>query len=167
VNEQPNQIVEAVELIRSLRGKQCWYVSCGGAAGSTFKLAFGDRIPRIAPLLNTAHSEEFRRFEGEANLLVWCTWRLDASTAPLTSSDDMLEHVVPALESLANTVAVDVAVELPSWDLRIGFTNGHVLHVFCDHMRGQPSFDGNWELSLVDKIVLIGDGKRDITDFKV
>ena len=28
----------------AIRGKKCWYVSCGGSAGTTFQLALGERV---------------------------------------------------------------------------------------------------------------------------
>ncbi len=63
----------SLEVTRALEGKECWYVSCGGAVGSTFELVFGKKIPRRHVVRNPAHSEDFRNFEGEANLLVWCS----------------------------------------------------------------------------------------------
>jgi hypothetical protein len=72
-------------MVDSLRELPCWYVSCGGAVGPSFQLALGNRVLRNRPLKNSAHPDEFRRFEGEANLLVWCSWRLDGSEGPRTS----------------------------------------------------------------------------------
>ena len=51
-------------LVRSLEGLRCWYVSWGGAVGSTFQLAFGEKIARSAVLKNPAHTEEYQRYEG-------------------------------------------------------------------------------------------------------
>ncbi len=81
------------EVVQALRGKKCWYVSCGRSAASTFELALGEKIPRRQLLHNEAHSLEFQQFEGEANLLVWCTWRLDESSGPISSSDDATERI--------------------------------------------------------------------------
>src|SRR5262249_7129167 len=69
---------ELWRLLSSLKGLECWYVSCGGAAGSTFQLSLGEKVRRSVQLKNPAHSEEFRQFEGEAAIFVWCAWRLDA-----------------------------------------------------------------------------------------
>src|SRR2546430_12818252 len=73
-------------VIQALLGKPCWYVSCGGSVGATFQLAFGAKIPRDHVVNNRAHSDEYRHFEGEANLLVWCTWRLDGPETPRSNS---------------------------------------------------------------------------------
>ena len=146
------------QILAALRGKKCWYVSCGGSAGTTFQLALGERVRRSAIINNTAHSEEFRAFEGEANLLVWCSWRLDGSEGPLSSSDDTMDHVVQALSMLADRVIDCVAIDMPGWDLRLEFNGGLVIKVFCDHVPGDPSFDGNWDLFLTEHIISIGAG---------
>src|SRR5437763_16523148 len=100
-----------------VQGLRCWYVSCGGAAGPTFELALGGKVPRRIPHKNPAHAEEFRRFEGEANLLVWCSWRLDGPDCPLTSSDDSPRAVIDGLERLVGVHVESVVVTPPAWDL--------------------------------------------------
>src|SRR5580700_5308950 len=117
--------------VRSLQGLGCWYVSCGGAAGPTFQLALGNKVLRRSPIKNPAHSEDYRRFEGEANLLVWCTWRLDGPEGPLTSSDDTTSNVVAHLEKLVGATIGSVNLAPPAWDLSVAFTNGLTLRVFC------------------------------------
>jgi len=143
----------------SLR-KPCWYVSCGGVALTTFELALGEKVPRSFVIPNEAHSEDFRNYEGEANLLVWCSWRLDGPDAPLTSWDDTVENVERVLEGLVGRSIVNARVDLPGWDLHLDFTGGLRLHVFCDHVPGDPSFDGNWTLSLTNKMIAIGVGSK-------
>ena len=138
----------------------CWYASCGGAALSTFELAFGKKIARSVIARASAASDEFCEFEGEANLLVWCTWRLDDAAGPITSSDDTTANVVRSLKQLVGHNVVDVQVDLPGWDLHLEFTGGLRLHVFCDHVPGDPSWDGNWELFLSDKMIAIGVGSK-------
>ena len=126
--------------------------------GSTFSLAFGARIPRAQPLENLAHTEEYRNYEGEANLVVWCTWRLDGQDAPKSSSDDTDDGIQTALECLIGSKIVDVVVERPAWDLRLLFSPFHRLQLFCDHVPGDPSFDGNWELHTPDQAFYFGPG---------
>src|SRR5438876_1038613 len=98
-------------VIQTLLGKPCWYVSCGGSAGPTFELALGEKVPREHVLGNRAHSEDFRRFEGEANLLVWCTWRLDAADRPLSSSDDTDAGIKRELTRIVGSVVEHVTVD--------------------------------------------------------
>ncbi len=147
-------------LVGSLRGLRCWYVSCGGCTLPTFQLALGEKVPRDAPLRNDKHSEEFRNFEGEANLLVWCSWRLDGADRPVTSSDDTGEAIVRELNGLLNAHVESILLTPPAWDLTVRFSNGLDLRVFCDHVPGDPSFDGNWELWRRDVSVVAGPGER-------
>ncbi len=127
---------------------------------TTFELALGDKVARSSIIPNEAHSDDFSRFEGEANLLVWCSWRLDGPDAPLTSWDDTVENVERVLEGLVGRTIVDVRADLPGWDLHLDFTGGLRLHVFCDHVPGDPSFDGNWTLFLTNKMIAIGVGSK-------
>jgi hypothetical protein len=150
-----------INLIRdSLLGKCCWDVGSGGAASSTFELALGAKVPAVQLPLGPKHSLTPRQFEGEANLLVWCSWRLDEPARPLSSSDDLVEHVQQALSRLVGTHITTVQIDLPGWDLHLDFANGLRLHVFCDHLPGDPSFDGNWELWLTDQIIAVEAGSR-------
>lgn len=146
------------EIAQSLLGKPCWYASFGGCAGSTFQLAFGAKIARRVPGRNEKHTEEFRKYEGEANLLVWCSWRLDDAAGPIASSDDTDEHIAVGLNRLLGTSPATLSCGAPGWDLRIGFANGLTLRVFCDHVPGDPSFSSNWELWEKDRVIAIDAG---------
>jgi hypothetical protein len=151
---------ELASLVGSIRGLECWYVSSGGAACSTFALSFGAKIRRPVPIKNPAHSEEFRHFEGELNLLVWCAWRLDGPDAPLTSWDDADESISAQLTKLIGATVESVELIQPAFDLVINFSNALCLRVFCDHVPGEPSFDGNWDLTAHDEIVSVGPGAK-------
>lgn len=146
--------------VNKMLGLPCWYVSTGGAAGSTFELALGNKVPRPRRLKNPAHSEEFRLFDGEANLLIWCAWRLDGSEGPLTSWDDTDANIKAMLAKLVGAAVESVAVTPMAWDLTLRFTADLTLRVFCDHVPGDPSFDGNWELWLADRGLCVGPGTR-------
>jgi hypothetical protein len=155
-NEKPDPL----SLVRGLKGLGCWYVSCGGAAGTTFQLALGEKIPRAAVLKNPAHPEEYRLNEGEANLLVWCSWRLDGPEGPLTSSDDTPEGIERNLARLLGAKVRHASLTNKSWDLQISFSNRLKLIIFCDHVPGDPSFDGNWDLSLRERALFVGPGDK-------
>jgi len=152
--------VELGKLIPSLRGLECWYVSCGGAAGSAFQLSFGEKVRRRMPITNSAHSDAFRQFEGEVSLLVWCAWRLDGPDSPLTSWDDRHESIEAEVSKLVGTRIESLEVVPPAWDMNIMFSNSLCLRVFCDHVPGEPSFDGNWDLRAQETIIAIGPGTK-------
>src|SRR6184192_3680783 len=107
---------ELARLIPSLKGLECWYVSCGGAAGSTFELVLGGKVRRPVPLKNPGHTEEFRQFGGEVSLFVWCAWRLDDLDGPVTSWDDTKESVEAGLTKLIGSRVDSVEVFPPPWD---------------------------------------------------
>jgi hypothetical protein len=148
------------QVVATLQSLRCWYATGGGAAGPTFELALGEKVARRVGVKNPAHSDEFRHFEGEANLLVWCCWRLDGPNAPVTSCDDSPATRLQGLQSLVGTRVASAALARPAWDLTLGFTNGLVLRVFCDHVPGEPSFDGNWEVWARDTVALVGPGAQ-------
>lgn len=155
----PDQCV-VEEVISVLRGKPCWHTSCGGCTIPTFSLSLGDKVLRTIPLPNPTQSDEFRTFTSEVSLYVWSTWRLDDKKGPITSSDDTETHIVQSLELLVGQRTVAARVELPGWDLHLEFSSGHLLHVFCDHMPGEPSWDGNWSRVLHDHAIEIGVGSE-------
>jgi hypothetical protein len=157
---------ELAGLIPSLKGLECWYVSSGGAASSTFQLTLGGKVRRPVPLKNPGHSEEFRQFEGEVGLFVWCAWRLDGTDGPVTSWDDTKESVEAGLEKLLGSRIDTVEVVPPAWDMNIKFSNSLCLHVFCDHVPGEPSFDGNWDLRTQKMSIAVGPGTQCRTEHR-
>jgi hypothetical protein len=148
------------KLVPLLRGLECWYVSTGGAAGSTFQLALGEKVRRPSPLRNPAHSSEFREFEGTVSLLIWCAWRLDSSDGPVTSWDDTDQNGEAGLRQLIGSQIASFDVVPPAWDVAVAFSNGLTLRVFCDHVPGEPSFEGNWDLRLDAVTYSFGPGTR-------
>jgi hypothetical protein len=151
---------ELAGIIPSLEGLECWYVSAGGAAGSTFQLTLGGKFRRRLPLKNAGHTEEFRQFEGELSLFVWCAWRLDGTDNPLTSWDDTSESVKTGLEKLIGCRIDTVELIPPAWDMTIRFSNSLSLRVFCDHVPGEPSFDGNWDVRTHKMSIAVGPGTQ-------
>lgn len=143
------------DVVRSLKGKRCWYVS-SGAVGTTFQLALGRRVLRGRPLRNESHPEAYRTHEGESNLLVWCSWRLDRGAVVLTSSNDSDENVVRELDRLVGRRIVSVAVVHPAWDLSLRFGDALSLQIFCDHVPTR--FNGNWDLATEGEMLSTGPG---------
>jgi hypothetical protein len=135
----------------------CWYVS---VVGTSFQLALGAKVPRKTAIRNLAHSQEYRLFEGEANLLVWCSWRLDSPSEPLVSSDCSTAAAETKLDQLVGKNLKHVTMESIAGDLLLTFDSGLRLTVFCDHLPGAPSFDGNWDLFLPDRLFSVGPGDR-------
>lgn len=154
---------ELLSILYSLKGIECWYVSCE-SIGTTIQLTFGDRIRRARPLKNPHHSEEFRVFQGEISLLVWCVWRLDGQDGALTSWDDQQESVATCLKRLVGARIESIETMQPMWDLSVSFTNKLCLRVFCDHVPGDPSFDRNWTIRTKHIICAVGPGTKLTTE---
>src|SRR5262249_33872405 len=133
---------EIARTVASVQGIKCSRVYCGGAAGSTFQLALGDVVARLLPEREPVHTDESCQLETEASIVVWCAWRLDRSDGPLTSWDDTNESVEAGLTRLIGARVDSIEVIPPAWDVNIKFSNSLCLRVFCDHVPGEPSFDG-------------------------
>jgi len=155
---------ELGKLMSALKGLTCWDVSYGGAAGSTFQLALGEKVHLLLPPETTKHSDTIPRFEGEASILVWCAWRLDTPDDTLTSWDDTNESIEAGLTRLIGARLESVEVFPPAWDMNIEFSNRLYLHVFCDHVPGDPSFDGNWDVRIKNTIITAGPGARYVVE---
>lgn len=153
-----NEIIN--EITRGLMGEEIWYVSCCGAAGSTFGLDMGRKIPRAFELKNKAHPKEFRQYEGEVRLNVWCNWRLDNAVGQITNSDDTDEVIEPGLEQVKGRKIIDVQIDLPFWDLHVKFDGDLTLHVFSDCLSGDSSLDNNWEVWLKERAFFFGPGQK-------
>jgi hypothetical protein len=145
-------------LLGLIHGLPCWHVGTGGADGTTFSLALGDKIPRQHPLKNPSQAEEFRQNQGEASLLVWCAWRLDDPDEPVVSWDNDEDAVAAGLNRLVGATIQSATVSAPAWDLIVHFSNDLVLRIFCDHLSPDPSFDRNWDLHYREKILAVGPG---------
>lgn len=109
---------------------ECWYAASGGAVGSYFNLAFGDKIRRKQPIPNDAHPEKYRLFAGEAAVYVWCPWRLETLDAPWVGADDPEDQTNSALENLVSRKIETVDVSGPG-DLTIRFSGGVRLTAFA------------------------------------
>jgi hypothetical protein len=143
-------------LLDQVRGKACWHVNAGGAAGSTFSLAFGAKVPREAALTNPAVSEDFRDFQGEVGLYVWCSWRLEDDQVAIASSYE--EDIrATTLKSLTGQTLRDVHLEPRSLDLRLEFDRCRLI-LFCDHVLPSSEYECNWELNVGNETLIAGPG---------
>ena len=146
------------QLLNALMNLNCWHVGVGEATGSSIHLALGAKVRRRVPLRSLPQNDEYREYQGEASILVWCTWRLDSVVAPIASSDLSPNALSLALGVLIGKRVLEVAVLAPAADLWIKLSDGLELRVFCDHIPGNPSFDGNWQVRVRDVIVAAGPG---------
>src|SRR5436309_474340 len=119
----PSASSKLKRLLLSLAGLPCWYVSRGGAAGSSFQMALGEKVPRAIPVKNRVHPEEYRRNEGQANLLVWCSWRLNGPEGPVASSASPSKSLERSLDQLIGSTLLSCTPVTEAWDFIAKFDN--------------------------------------------
>ncbi|MDD4889091.1 MAG: hypothetical protein PHU85_04110 [Phycisphaerae bacterium] len=149
-----NQERTANEIRAALLGLKCWNVACGGSAGTTFQLALGGKEPRKVPLRNPNVSEQYRRFEGQVGLMVWCSWRLEGVAGPLTSSEDESPGLVKGLARLTGKSIVRAALT-DDWYLQLDFSGELRLSIFPDRVERGWTL-GNWEVWTPDREYAVG-----------
>jgi hypothetical protein len=151
VSSQPSSA-----LVQHLIGLPIWFVNCGGAAGSSFSLALGGKVRRSSPLRNPSVSQEFREHTGEANLYVWCSWRLVVGDS-LASSDQEPAQFQTVLSALLGGVVLSASLPEPFHDLELVTDKGR-LQLFCDHVPPAMSYPFNWELTVPGATLSAGPG---------
>lgn len=146
--------------VQSLVGAKCWHVGAGGLGGGSFSLALGSKVRREHALRYATAPKVFQAYEGEFNLVVWCSWRLDGPAEALASSDEDPEVIARKLrKALVGRTVERARVSCRACELRL-VIGGYVVSVFCDHVPGQPSFDGNWQLETPKAVIGVGPGFR-------
>jgi hypothetical protein len=143
----------------------CWYVGTGGAVGTSFTLHFGAKIPRERPLKNPAVTDDFRCYEGEHILLVWCSWRLDGPLDILASSDSSCATASQTLqEQLTSRKLVSATAFNRAFDVALEFEGELQLRIFCDRFAGNGESGMNWQLETGRHIIVVGPGYRTSID---
>lgn len=143
----------SAEIKAALSGKKCWYAF--SSFGSTVGLDLGRKLLRQRPVKNRAHKPEYRKYEGERHLILWCSWRLERGGLPIISSDGTEQQCQEHLQVLVGRTVRLVEIS-SSWDLRLVFSGGVALSAFPDHVGQSADFDGNWELWTPEQAYLVG-----------
>lgn len=146
-------------VVQSLEGMVCWFV-CYGAVDSCFQLACGAKVRRATPLRNPALTTTYRRYEGSANLLIWCTWRIEKMRRIVASSRGNAREIARGLDALCDQRIVAVKAVRPFWDLELDFGSGHRLRIFTDFPVRKNATQDNWLLSLKSELLFAGPGAR-------
>jgi hypothetical protein len=141
---------------RAAQGSAYLERQCGRRRRQQLLVGARRGVLRAKPLKNPNVSQEFRENTGEANLYVWCSWRLVAGEA-IASSDQEVAHFDPVLTSLVGSILKSAEVHDGLHDL-ILITSAGTLCVFCDHVPPEMSYRINWELTLPNAVVSVGPG---------
>jgi hypothetical protein len=147
-------------LLQQVEGLVCWraYTSMGNSPG----LFFGNTV-NLFPTHSVRRRAEWKhipvtRSTAEIIFIIWCTWRLDATEVTITSSDDRADTAEEEVQKLSGRRLISALAAPPAGDLTLTFSGDRCLKVFCDHVPGQPSYHGNWQLKVPESRVLVGPG---------
>lgn len=94
--------------------------------------------------------------------MVWCTWRLSKDGLIIASSSDCVrnEKIHGRLRRLSGQKTIYIQSLGPFYDLKILFSRGWRLDIFCDRGTAKPSTNThaaekmNWEIFAQDDFVL-------------
>lgn len=152
---QLNQLGKAKHLIKKLIGKPCWYIRCGEPAGSSFSLALGRKIKRKNKIDNKFLSKSYQENDPEYHLSVWCSWRLSKKNKVVVTSDDCENNYkwCKYLAKLMGTFITKVQVMNQFFDLKIIFSGGYRLDIFCDNGNKEIGPDSQWDLLAPNEIL--------------
>jgi len=150
-----NQFIGAV---KALVEKTCWGVTAGEGTGSVIGVDFGKKINRKRPLSNIHLSEEQRNFQGEYDLFVECSWRIDSQESVVCGSKDANESygtMVSGLNRIVGQRIVAVNANLPAYDLELRFDNDLILKIFCDETNESEDCD-NYTFGTPEQNYIVG-----------
>lgn len=143
-------ISELESALHAMVGKQCWSYAASINTGSHVSFDIGRKVRRKKPLRNPRISEEERLYQGEFDLYVTCSWRLDWKGEVLcggeddNSKDGPMQH---GLRYLLDQRVISAELEPPGLDLLLAFEDDLVLRIFCDELGGEEDA-GNYALFL-------------------
>lgn len=138
---------EAERFFSEIIGKNCWAVIAGPGTGSVINLYFGEKRRRARALTNPHLTPDERAFEGEKGVVVYSSWRLESTGEILSTSQNVGPDGIDLNQLLRVKGSVVDSIEFVSslHDLRVGFSSGIALAVFCDIATGMED-DSNYVL---------------------
>jgi hypothetical protein len=155
-----NMIDQIRACLKLAEGHRCWHVSVGGCTLPTFQLILGAPIKRSILLNNPEQPEMFQSHTGKYQFLIWCSWRLEQNDQIIVSSDGHGADIVTGVHRLMEKDLLETCITGPAWDLKLQFSDGYKVVVFCDHTDTDPSFDGNWDALIDDVRISAGPGSK-------
>jgi hypothetical protein len=151
-------IVDICEALKMIVDKHCWSFTAGEGTGSVIEFDFGKKIKRKKPLSNKYLSEEQRAFQGEYDLFVECSWRLDERKDVICSSKDSNKEngvIVSGLKRLVNKKVISIEIHKPAYDLDLYFINNLTLKIFCDETNSAENVD-NFTFATPERNYIVG-----------
>lgn len=150
-----NRITDITNL---LIGKACWGITGGEGTGSVIGIDIGEKIVRKKPLKNEYLSKDQKAYQGEYDLFVECSWRIDSTEEVICGSKDAIDNLdamVKGLNRLVGQKIVSVEASIPAYDLEICFDNDLKLKIFCDETNESEGND-NYTIGTPNGNYIIG-----------
>jgi hypothetical protein len=124
---------ELLYTLTKFQGQKCWNVlSCGSA--HSLRLSFGKAVEGKVFSLNTNAFN--KKYYGQFELFILCTWRLDdEKQRPLISAICDYDYIKKNTHVFLGDTFESFHLTHPSLEMKIIFSSGLKLRVFCDHVR--------------------------------
>lgn len=139
------------EKLNALLNKRCWGVVVGAPSAQIVHMHFGEKVERDKPIKNPTLPPDLRSHYGEFTLAIYCHWRLQENSRPITGSCESNEDEGILVKSIKGLVGESVSqVELidECGDIAIHFGT-KTLKVFCVYTGNEdedywPQWHTNW-----------------------
>lgn len=126
---------------QNLVGKKCWGIVEGKGTGSVITFCFGEKILREKPVGNENLSEEVQNFDSEFSVFVECVWRVDSEHEVIFGAWTEHEIVRREINKILNQTIDKIDLSEPAFDVKIIFSNGLQLKIFCDQTNKEDRND--------------------------
>ena len=116
-----------------LKDKPLWGMSAGNKKGCNLHFRFGAELPEEKQIFLINVPDAYpREYQGEYDLFIKCTWRLDSQEKVLCSNKSYFRTVCRGLNKIKGKVVRDIELHFPGYDLTLYFDKGLTFKIFCD-----------------------------------
>ncbi|MCA9439851.1 MAG: hypothetical protein KC964_03525 [Candidatus Omnitrophica bacterium] len=152
--------------LQSLVGETVDQIGWAPILGSAISLYLGDRFKFIDPsprrIPNRSEADRLYGYTYRLHLYL-CAWRIQSSEEVILTWNDHRsmepDTFRSLLKGLEGSTVRDVQFRLPTYDLRIQFSQGLELLTFCDS-AGEDNDDYDFEFSVSNFLYEVGPGGR-------
>ncbi|MDR3196802.1 MAG: hypothetical protein LBU34_02935 [Planctomycetaceae bacterium] len=120
----------------------------------SLRLDFGGTIKRTCTRKEHEEIDRDIQEEGEYDILIWCTWRLQDSNDAICSSNCPDEVCEAGIKRLLDQKVISVEIFPPACDATVTFSSGLVLKIFCNYTKDSET-ETNWFFRNVWKLYCV------------
>lgn len=139
------------------KGQRCWNVS-SCVIDTSLYFRFGGALET---LWYTAKGIPKRDFEGQFELLIFCSWRLDNEKhAPIAcSARSTYDEIKATMVTLMDDTIDTILLYPPVWEATIRFLSGKSLRLFSNQIPAENCWH-NWGCSTENNTYYVGAGQE-------